>query len=246
MRRKVCGNRKVSTRGRQSGRVQFPQRPQVNSSLSDMEILIKRIAAWPRVATMLCMVFLFVVLYQITNRIALWGPWLVPLMPLENTIPFIAWTVPIYLTSYIVSPFGILIARQADVIGGIRATLFIFVVHSIIFFLLPTTLPRVAVPVDAGWLYNYGIAAVDRAQNCFPSQHVAFAVLTVYIFWRRSRRLGVVAALWALALCISTLTTKQHYILDVLGGIITGSIACYLAFRGPLLYNTMSGVASKK
>ena len=72
---------------------------------------------------------------------------------------------------------------------------------------------------------------LDPPNNTFPSLHVAFMLLTALGVWRAERRIGPyllgVAALPAIAI----LTTKQHYVLDFIGGVALG-LACHAVVFG--------------
>ena len=80
-----------------------------------------------------------------------------------------------------------------------------------------------------------GVAAIVS----FPSFHVELALLTGAALWahRWARPLLV---LLTTAICVSTVTTGWHYVIDVLGGLVVTGAAYYLAFlvdralnRGP-------------
>lgn len=58
----------------------------------------------------------------------------------------------------------------------------------------------------------------------FPSFHVAQCILTAIAFWH-SRWLRVPAAVLAILMCISTVTTGWHYVIDVIGGVIVAIFA---------------------
>lgn len=76
---------------------------------------------------------------------------------------------------------------------------------------------------------------IDNSSNTFPSGHVAFAWM---MFWiakhshraKSSPALGNFYMLWAIAVSISTLTIKMHYVVDVAGGFIIAS-SCYFIAR---------------
>ena len=59
---------------------------------------------------------------------------------------------------------------------------------------------------------------VDPPGNVFPSLHVAHTSMLAFLLLRDRPRLGLVALVMATLLALSTLTTKQHFIADVLGG----------------------------
>jgi membrane-associated phospholipid phosphatase len=68
--------------------------------------------------------------------------------------------------------------------------------------------------------------------NCFPSLHVAQCFLAAFAVHRVHRGVGMVAVLWAFLVGVSTVYTKQHYVLDVVGGIVLASVACAIFLRG--------------
>jgi membrane-associated phospholipid phosphatase len=78
------------------------------------------------------------------------------------------------------------------------------------------------------WLYR-----IDPGYNIFPSLHTANAAMIACAFMRlHPRALGPAAAVWALAIALSTVLVKQHYALDVLAGLALAWLADRTAFRG--------------
>jgi membrane-associated phospholipid phosphatase len=71
----------------------------------------------------------------------------------------------------------------------------------------------------------------DPPYNCFPSLHVAHSFVSALTCYRLDRRLGYGALLFASLVAISTLFTKQHYIADVVGGIVLALVAYVLILR---------------
>jgi membrane-associated phospholipid phosphatase len=74
-------------------------------------------------------------------------------------------------------------------------------------------------PGLGNWLMRQ-VVAVDGEANCFPSSHVLFAVLGALLVGHGGAGRPVRVAVWALAVavCATTVTTGQHYFLDVAGG----------------------------
>ena len=98
----------------------------------------------------------------------------------------------------------------------------------------PTTNTRPAVEPEGFW--NQVVAAlyaVDAADNLFPSIHCLVSWFC-YIGLRGRRDVPKwyrgVSCLLAVLVCISTLTTKQHVIVDVIGGVLLAEI-CYAIAR---------------
>jgi membrane-associated phospholipid phosphatase len=96
------------------------------------------------------------------------------------------------------------------------------------FLLYPTAAPRPAeVPGDGFAAWSLRLAyELDPPYNCFPSLHVAYACVSALTCYRVHRGVGRAAAVWAALIGVSTLYTKQHYVVDV----IAGALAAYVAY----------------
>jgi membrane-associated phospholipid phosphatase len=65
----------------------------------------------------------------------------------------------------------------------------------------------------------------------FPSMHVGLSVPVVAAnFMAGGPVIGGVMLVWAVLIAVSTLYTKQHYILDVLAGVAGGLVISALVF----------------
>jgi membrane-associated phospholipid phosphatase len=72
---------------------------------------------------------------------------------------------------------------------------------------------------------------INLKYNCFPSLHVAMAVVGAASFSRAtSARIASVFWLWAVMIALSTLLTRQHYIVDILAG---GLLGAAVTFKRP-------------
>lgn len=101
------------------------------------------------------------------------------------------------------------------------------------FLAYPTVLPR-SEPLGEGFFaksleVNYSL---DPPYNCFPSLHVAWAFVAALTCYRVHRGVGLVALVWAAIIGVSTLYTKQHYVVDVIGGIAIAYASYLLFLRG--------------
>jgi membrane-associated phospholipid phosphatase len=73
---------------------------------------------------------------------------------------------------------------------------------------------------------------VDRGDNLFPSIHCSMSWLCW--LWVRGRKdvplqWRVLSLVIAVAICISTLTTRQHVFVDIIGGIVLAEVSYALA-----------------
>ncbi len=75
----------------------------------------------------------------------------------------------------------------------------------------------------------------DKPLNCFPSMHVAMSLLASLTIMEVHRVRGVLALLLTLLIAVSTLFIKQHYILDVVAGMLLTLLVYSLYFRQRIL-----------
>ncbi len=151
-----------------------------------------------------------------------------PELTLDRMVPVQpAWAV-IYL-SYLAVPFlPVLIMRQEEQIRRtFLAWLSVWVIGYVCFLVYPTTLPRPLGEIGDGFFawFLRGIYEADLPRNCLPSLHVATVVVAALACWRVDWRTGFAAGVWAALVALSTLFTKQHYIADVVTGILLGGTA---------------------
>jgi hypothetical protein len=72
----------------------------------------------------------------------------------------------------------------------------------------------------------------DPPYNCFPSIHVAHSFVSALACFRVHRGVGIAALLCASLVALSALFIKQHYVLDVIAGILLAGVACAIFLRG--------------
>jgi len=170
---------------------------------------------------------LFCVLYLGAPRLAIRDPHLLQPSSVDRAIPFLPWTIALYLSQFLF--LFLTLWLQTDSRRLTRAFIAIAistVLSCAIFILWPTTLPRPPVrnaAFDTLWLF-------DVPTNCFPSLHTALATIAAFFWPRRKRWL---AALWAAAIIVSTLTTKQHVAIDVAGGLVVAGVAIAISASLP-------------
>lgn len=161
----------------------------------------------------------FAAAYLFTNKFQFFPVRQLPLFGFEYEIPLMQWTVWIYLSDYF---FPLMVAFRLKEERNISVMVFAFIMMVIIaqtiFVLFPTIYPRPTLPLDqlnAGlqWLYT-----TDHPLNCFPSTHVSMVFVTFFGLKEEKQKIPWIALIWATLITISTLTTKQHYFIDIVGG----------------------------
>ena len=152
--------------------------------------------------------------YNLTNRF-------------DDKIVFVPWTFIIYMGCYIFWILNYILGcrqKQSNAFAFISADLFGKMITMIIFLAIPTTNVRPNI-VGNGiwenamiWLYK-----IDPANNLFPSIHCLTSWLC-YIAVRENEKIPkwykIMSIIFALSVCVSTLTTKQHVLIDVIAGVL--------------------------
>lgn len=146
---------------------------------------------------------------------------------LEEKIPLVPWTILIYFGCYLfwIVNYAIGCRREREeAFCFMGADILAKFVCLLCFLAFPTTNVR---PVIEGYsLWEEGMRLlyqIDAADNLFPSIHCLTSWLCV-IAVRRNEKIPkwyrVLSVLIALSICVSTLTTKQHVIVDVIAGVL--------------------------
>lgn len=150
---------------------------------------------------------------------------------LDSFIPFWPPSSAIYLGCYIfwVANY-ILIARQEKktVCQFFAGEVLSKIICFFFFLLIPTTNVRPSVGDNGFWNQVMCLVySVDAADNLFPSIHCLVSWFC-YIGLKKRRDIPVwyrwFSCIMAILVCISTLTTKQHVIVDVIGGVLLAEI----------------------
>jgi hypothetical protein len=155
-----------------------------------------------------------------------------PLTALDRWVPFWPWTVGPYLLLVVSGAVWPLLIRDP---ARLRRLLLAYVVAMTLavccYVFFPTTYPRPPAPRTASWssvLYHW-LIQVDSPGCCFPSGHIIVPALGCWALCRENSRwrtwlppvLGVLA--------LTTLTTKQHYVWDLLGGLAVAGFGVTLS-----------------
>jgi membrane-associated phospholipid phosphatase len=156
-----------------------------------------------------------------------------PALALDRIVPLQpAWTV-VYAALYLfVIMLPVFVVRQQEQIRRtVRAYLLIWITAFVFFLAYPTISLRPLKVVGEGfavWSLRF-LYLLDPPYNCFPSLHVAHSFVSALTCYRVHRGVGIVAGIAASLIGVSTLFTKQHYIVDVVAGTFLAFVA-YLVF----------------
>ena len=180
------------------------------------------------------MVLLFAIIpfYLVIGAAVSGGPVHIPELAIDRAIPVVpAWS-PVYASLFLAAILPVMVVHQQEHLDRtIRAFLWMWVIALVCFFFYPTASSRPPrLPADGFGVWGLRVIySTDARYNCLPSLHVAQCFLAAFTCWRVHRGVGVAATLWALLVALSTLFTKQHYVLDAVTGILL-AYAAYVIF----------------
>lgn len=150
----------------------------------------------------------------------------------DLAIPFLPWTAAIYVGTFLYWAIGFLLILRSGKDNAFRflcAHCMALLIALGFFLLLPTTNTRPEVP--EGGLWNWVMKLIyflDTPDNLFPSLHCELSWLC-YLSLKQAPgipRYGkVLAGVFSLLIFVSTLTTKQHILLDVFGGWLIAQVS---------------------
>ncbi|HET7292719.1 MAG TPA: phosphatase PAP2 family protein [Vicinamibacteria bacterium] len=159
----------------------------------------------------------------------------VPELDLDRSMPLQPIWALVYGALYlflIILP--VFVVREGELIRRtVAAYLMVWIAAYLCFLAYPTIAPRPTDVIGDGFL-AWGLRflySADPPYNCFPSLHVAHSFVSALSCHRVHRALGITAALCASLVGVSTLYSKQHYVLDVVAGILLALIANVVFLR---------------
>ena len=98
----------------------------------------------------------------------------------------------------------------------------------LVYAFLPVTMERPDYSEQAvGSVVMRWIVAIDAPANCLPSLHTGFAVACAALVSRYRWPRFMVALFWvnAVVVMITTITTGQHYVVDLVAGVVAAFVA---------------------
>jgi membrane-associated phospholipid phosphatase len=156
---------------------------------------------------------------------------------LDDAIPFWPWTawcyLPFYAGTFLLAIGGF--RRRALFDRTARSVVLVMIVGAICHLTIRAEYPRpVLRPPHSGLseAFMAWVQHVDAPGNVFPSLHVAHTTMLSILLLRDRPILGRVALVMATLLALSTLTTKQHFLADVVSGYVLAFLGAAWALHG--------------
>jgi len=183
----------------------------------------------------LLLMFIQFIIYFIasSNVVAKTGNFLTNL---DQKIPFIPEFIYIYFSLYLmfILYFGFFLQlfNKREIWTKIIPAIGTMLIIAFIFFIVvPSNYPRPKISSDTNSI-TYKLLVflyqTDPPNNTTPSLHVASSTLLALIAYDKSKIIGIVLTIWALLITLSTLFVKQHYLIDVIAGILL-ALFCWFA-----------------
>jgi len=182
-------------------------------------------------------------LYLFAQRFPIFTARELPLTWVDDAIPFIPTTIWIYTSEYFFFLAVFLIVRGEQALNEyFYAWIILQIICIPIFWLWPTIFPRhlFGLPNELDTMSYFVFAnmrVTDLASNCFPSLHVSGVFVSALVLRKHSKTF-LPFLIWAVIISASTLTTKQHYFVDVVAGLIL-AILVHIVLRNFVIYKKL-------
>ena len=131
-------------------------------------------------------------------------------------IPYVSLNPLVYFTLVVFLLFRTKIFQSASL-----AMITAFLISYLFYFFLQTEVIRpVLTGTDLFTRLIQGVYATDNPFNDFPSLHTSISTLLTIHWFQFNRRAGFVAAFWTTLIVASTILIKQHYVADLVAGLL--------------------------
>jgi hypothetical protein len=149
----------------------------------------------------------------------------------EHLIPFVPWTIVPYLSILVFFLLSFFVdGDRKELQRHVNRVILVLVISLVCYALFPLrfTFERPVVDGPFGPFYVL-LETFDLPYNRAPSLHISVLVL---LWARLAPRLSAVQGLclkaWFLLIAGSVLTTYQHHVIDIPGGVLVGAAAVFL------------------
>lgn len=150
-------------------------------------------------------------------------------LPGESRLPFVPLFEYLYVLAYFLPLLIVRTIRNYPTFRRLlRASASALLVAYTTYLLFPVYLDRPLLTVNSCHTWLLSLEYLDRAYNHFPSLHVTWSWLAVFAS-QVARPAKAVLALVAFGVSVSTLFVKQHYVVDVIYGLLLAALAWRLA-----------------
>lgn len=205
----------------------------INKMKEKLNKMIPKFAVFP----LICVIILQFLVYLGTKAITQNSVHVYPMLPIDNYIPFIPWFIYIYVGCYIhwyVTYVLVAHTSKSHFLRFMNAVAISYIICGIIYLAMPTTIDRPYIGNIgriAGFLLTT-IYSADTPVNLFPSMHCLISWLC-WIGMRRQKKIPlwyrVFTFVLGILVCVSTVTVKQHFFIDIVAGILVAEVSWFIS-----------------
>lgn len=164
---------------------------------------------------------------------------------LDDKIPFFSPFVIPYFSFFIILflPFIMTLKNKKNFLALSTTFFIVSVICDLVYIFFQTTINRPE--IISSTIFNklvLFIYSVDSPLNLFPSGHVTFSVLSTLCLFKINRKVAYVVLPFTILIVLSTLFIKQHYIPDVLAGLMLAFLGYKFIFSSLAVRNPPTSV----
>ena len=157
------------------------------------------------------------------------------LLPVDTSIPFLPWTIFVYQSLYAMVMIAAYMSKPREFLELMGGMVAIHLCCYVCFYVWTAHYPRPSPTLIDSLFFRALYTAlheIDGAGNTFPSIH---ASASIFVGWRmRQMRSGWGWPLWGVVVALSTLTVKQHFVVDIAaGGFLAAIVLMAVGWRRP-------------
>lgn len=158
----------------------------------------------------------------------------------DGRISIIPSTVFIYLTVYTIFLLSFFTCSENSRSIKILITFIsMLILNYLLMYIYPVSMERV-IPegsTTADMVLRL-VQSSDVPHNCFPSSHCSVALLSALIIQEhKNKSLKIFSWVSAIGISLTTVTTKQHFFLDIIGGWILAIVLWYFIYNNEKIGN---------
>lgn len=171
---------------------------------------------------------------------------------LDTIIPFTSFFVLFYVLYYpfLTLPLFLTLREKDHFVRTLGAMTFVASVSFFMYLIFqtqiirPNIIPNSFLDSIVLWIYS-----LDAPVNAFPSLHVSLTTIAFLSLRKKYNTASGVILLLAIGIIVSTLFIKQHYVADVVGGLVLAGLAYSMFFQYEAIksrWNKWKGRFSKR
>ena len=142
----------------------------------------------------------------------------------DRMVPIVPSAIYVYFSYYLLLLWAGSAVPDANFAKFLRAVCMVTLVSHLTFFFFPTGLARDAMEaIETPALYDW-LVSVEKPRNCLPSLHASLATLAALALWSRGKLVGILGALWMVAILWSAIAIRQHILIDLAAGVVLAMV----------------------